>query len=105
MKPREFKIILPSTHIDERMNKVIGERRMSKQGGKFIIQDYTASTLDLAENIQFKMTLFKFTIPKESKATIRNELAQKGVNQDKLYYKKADNIKHIVSTLKIKYGV
>ncbi len=105
VKAGEFKIILPNTHLDEQMNNVIGERRMSKQGGKFIIQDYATSTLDLAENSQFEKMLFKFIIPSDSKTAIRNEFAQLGVNQDTLYHAKIDKIDYIVKILKDKYGV
>lgn len=102
----DYLIISPSTFGDENMNIVIAEKRIRKQGGKFIVQDYGDIPNDLSKHDKFSKKLYKFIIPKENKALLREELeGQFKVSLDTLYDVEHIEINEIVRSLRFKYGV
>jgi hypothetical protein len=101
----EYLVISPSTHLDDQINDVIAEKRMRKQGGKFILQDYPDCINDLSKHPVFSQRLYKFNIPKEYKTFIREELKERaGVNDESLYHVENDEINQIVKELRDEYG-
>jgi len=71
---------------------IIGEKRFSRQSGRFWIQTLEKSTIPLNEQAEFEPYLREIIIDGDSKASIKKELNDRGYNLDWNYYRKDDSI-------------
>lgn len=95
IEPFELKedmmINTPIYMLDDKFDYV-GERRISRQSGRFWVQPIEKNSIPLNEQPEYKDLLIEFIIDGESKKTIKKELEQHGATLDWHYYRKDENI-------------
>lgn len=87
----DMMINTPIYMLDDKFDYV-GERRISRQNGRFWAQPIEKNSIPLNEQSEYKDLLIEFIIDGESKKTIKEELEQHGATLDWHYYRKDENI-------------
>lgn len=87
----DMMINTPIYMLDDKFDYV-GERRISRQSGRFWVQPIEKNSIPLNEQSEYKDFLIEFIIDGESKKTIKEELEQRGATLDWHYYRKDENI-------------
>lgn len=106
VRPSDFAVISPGVFYDENINEKIAEKRLAKQGGKFILRDYADVAIDLCKHPALQQRLLKFTIPIEAKPALREELKKSaGVTMETIYHVEHDEINKIVKDIRDRYRV
>lgn len=75
----------------------VGERRRTRQHGRFFVQSFDKALIPLEEQDELKQYLHKFIIDGNSKERIRGELGR--ITTDWAYYRHDDNISQEVNKL------
>jgi hypothetical protein len=70
----------------------VGEKRISRQAGRFWVQPNEKSFTPLNQQTEYKDSLLEFIIDGDSKKTIKLELEEDGTTLDWRYYRKDENI-------------
>ena len=78
---------------------IIGEKRMGRQSGRFWIQSIENCKIPLNEQAKFAPYLKEIIIDGNSKATIKQELTERGITLDWHYYRNDENIDKEVQTI------
>lgn len=79
-----------------------GEENRWKQYGRFFVQDFESGIIPMEEQDNLKPLLFKFIIDGDSKATIMQELKERGIVMDSIY-RTSDSIEGSLKSLNNKY--
>lgn len=88
---QDMMINTPIYMLDDKFDYV-GERRISRQSGRFWVQPIEKGAIPLKEQGQYKDLLLEIIIDGESKETIKKEMEEYGATIDWHYYRKDDNI-------------
>jgi hypothetical protein len=88
---QDMMINTPIYMLDDKFDYV-GERRISRQSGRFWVQSIEKGAIPLKEQGQYKDLLLEIIIDGESKETIKKEMEEYGVTIDWHYYRKDENI-------------
>ena len=103
--PLEFKgdgmINSPIYLFDESFD-IVGEKRMSRQYGRFWLQSIENSHIPLNEQPQFSKYIREIIIDGDSKAKIKAELSEMGYSLDWNYYRKDEIIDKAINDLNYK---
>jgi hypothetical protein len=70
----------------------VGEKRISRQAGRFWVQSVKKGAITLKEQPEYKNLLLELIIDGDSKKSIKAELEAHGATIDWHYYRKDDNI-------------
>lgn len=80
-------------------------KRKDKQQGRFLVQPYSDIIIPLEVNAAHTNSLTRISIPKNEKASIRNELEHQGITKESLYVGKDPTIEDLILRLRKKFGV
>lgn len=83
----------------------IGERRKTRQHGRFCIQPYSNIFTPLEDQPAHNINLHKVLIPRQVKEKLRNQLAAMKFTNEDLYLIENEEINSIVAELRSKYNI
>ncbi len=102
VKPFEFKndsMINTPIYLFDKIFDIVGEKRLGRQSGRFWLQSLEKSKIPLNEQLKFSKQLQEIIIDGNSKATIKRELNDRGINIDWKYYRKDENIEKSIKKI------
>jgi hypothetical protein len=88
---QDMMINTPIYMLNDKFNYV-GEKRISRQAGRFWVQSVKKSAIILKEQPEYEDLLLELIIDGEAKKSIKAELEANGLTIDWQYYRKDDNI-------------
>jgi hypothetical protein len=97
----DMMINTPIYMIDNKFDYV-GEKRLSRQTGRFWAQSVEKSAIPLKEQPQYQNLLLELIIDGEAKKTIKMELEKQGTTIDWHYYRKDENVDVEIKKINLK---
>ncbi|NRT10583.1 FRG domain-containing protein [Flavobacterium sp. 14A] len=80
----------------------VGEKRISRQAGRFWLQSVRKGAIDLKEQPEYKDLLLELIIEGDAKKSIKAELEAHGATIDWQYYRKDDNVDEELKAINVK---
>jgi hypothetical protein len=80
----------------------VGEKRISRQAGRFWVQSVNKGSIALKEQPEYKDLLLELIIDGNAKKSIKKELEAHGATIDWHYYRKDDNVDAEIKAINIK---
>lgn len=99
---QDMMVNTPIYMFDEKFDYV-GEKRISRQSGRFWVQSAEKSIIPLKEQPEYRNLLLELIIDGESKQNIKAELESEGATIDWRYYRKDEDVDEAIKSINSKY--